>query len=150
MDSSFIDILRDNNLVFYENNKTILNKKETKIMKKLVLGLAGLAVCGIALVMTFKFGYNVGYYKAKDDATLVCEVSENEVYVTDDEECMNQRIREDFGAEYYGELINSDDESGVITFMVYDSEDMVRYTGTYERFSCYCTYIPTEYGLNEM
>lgn len=118
-------------------------------MKKLLLGLLGLAVCGIAMLGLFKLGYNVGYCDAKDEDTFVCELEEdrNAAYVPTDEESMNRRIREDFGADYYGELINSENPDDVIEFMVYDSEGTARYIGTYERFSSCTTYTPTADNL---
>ena len=113
-------------------------------MKKLVLGLClvGLALCGIA--MMFRFGYNVGYAEAKDEDTITCELTEdrNAAFVPSDEESIERRVCEDFGAEYYGELI-SNERPGVIEFMVYDSKGIARYTGVYERFSTYTTYVPT-------
>ena len=106
-------------------------------MKKLVLGLAGLALCGIAMFMIFKWGHNVGYYEAKDEI----EVCEDTAYVLDDEEIINRRIREDFDAGYYGEITNTN-ESGVIEFVVYDSEGTAKYNGTFERISYFSTYTP--------
>lgn len=120
-------------------------------MKKLVLGLLGLVLCGTAMFMAFRCGHNVGYAEAKDEDTLVCELTEdkNAAYVPSDEESMNRRIREDFGADYYGELISSKNPD-VIEFVVYDSEGTARYMGTYERFSSYSTYTPTCDGLDEL
>lgn len=108
-------------------------------MKKLVLCLAGLAVCGITMIMIFKWGHNVGYYEAKDENEVVYE----DAVVLDDEKIIDRRIREDFDPGYYAE-ITSDNDSDVIEFVVYDSEGTAKYRGTYERISYFSTYTPVE------
>lgn len=107
-------------------------------MKKLML--VGLVLCTIA--MMFKFGWNMGYAKAKDEETIVCENCIGDGYITSDEEIMEYCIREDFGSDYYGELLD-DGNDDVVEFMVYNKSDETEcYLGTYELFKDVTSYMP--------